>query len=237
MKININFAQQNFSLPWRAYAAEFLGTFVFVFVASGAVLSNIFFGDVGVLAQSLAAGLALGAMIFMTAAISGGHLNPAVTLSLWLTRKISAINAVFYIVSQVVASFAAGAVLLYVFGDRALGFSLGAPILGADVALAAALVLEAVLTAALVFAVFATTIDKRGPVSFGPLVIGLVVVVAGIFAGPITGAALNPARVIGPAVVSQNFTNLPIWILGPALGSLFGIVYEFLFLRKGTKGK
>lgn len=228
MNISIN-------LPWRAYVAEFLGTFVFVFVASGSVLTNIFFGDVGVLAQALAAGLVLGAMIFATAAISGGHLNPAVTFSFWLSGKISAVNAVFYIASQVLASFAAGGALLYIFGDRAASFNLGAPILGADVGIQVALILEAVLTAALVFAVFATVVDRRGPVSFGPLVIGLVVVGGGIFAGPITGAALNPARAIGPAVISGSFTNLPIWILGPLAGSLFGLVYEFLFLRKTSK--
>lgn len=228
MRVNIN-------LPWRAYVAEFLGTFVFVFVASGSVLANIFFGDVGVLAQALAAGLVFGAMIYSTAAISGGHLNPAVTLSLWLTRKISAVNAVFYIASQLLASFAAGGALLYIFGDRAIRFNLGAPILGADVAVGTALLLEAILTVALVFAVFATVVDRRGPVSFGPLVIGLVVVGGGIFAGPISGAALNPARVIGPAVISGSFTNLPIWILGPLTGSLFGLVYEFVFLRKTSK--
>ncbi len=225
----------NINLPWRAYLAEFLGTFVFVFVASGAVLSNIFYGDIGTLGVALATGLALGAMVFATAAISGGHLNPAVTLALWLAQKISWINAIFYIIAQVAASSAAAGVLLYVFGDRALHFSLGAPILGVGIGVPAALILEAVLTTVLVFAVFSTVVDKRGPVSFGPLIIGLVVVVSGIFAGPLTGAALNPARAIGPAIVSNNFTNLPIWILGPAVGSLFGLAYEFLFLRKTSK--
>lgn len=231
----IDFAQQNFSLPWRAYVAEFLGTFVFVFIAAGSVLTNVFFSDLGVLAQAIAGGLALGAMIYVTAAISGGHLNPAVTLSLWLSGRISAVNTVFYIVSQVLASFAAGGTLLYIFGDRALHFNLGAPILGADVAVGTALILEAILTAALVFAVFATVVNRRGPVSFGPLVVGLVAMVSGIFVGPITGAALNPARAIGPAIISGSFTNLPIWILGPFAGSLFGLVYEFVFLRKTSK--
>ncbi|MEX2028413.1 MAG: aquaporin [Candidatus Curtissbacteria bacterium] len=223
------------NLPWRAYLAEFLGTFVFVFIASGAVISNILFVDIGVLGQAMASGLALVAMIFATSAISGGHLNPAVTFSLWLVRKISVLDATFYILAQICASFAAAGLLFYIFGDRALHFNLGAPIIGADVALGAALLLEAVLTAALVFAVFATGVDKRGPISFGPLVVGLVMVVAGIFAGPVTGAALNPARAIGPAIVSGSFVNLPIWILGPLCGSLFGLVYEFVFLRKTSK--
>jgi aquaporin Z len=233
--VKVNFAQQNFSLPWRAYVAEALGTFFFVLIASGAVLTNIFFVDLGVLAQALAGGLALGTMIFLTAAISGGHLNPAVTLSLWLARKISAVNALFYICAQILASFAAGWVLLYIFGTKAMQFGLGAPILGTGVSPQAALILEAILTSALVFAVFATVVDKRGPGSFGPLVIGLVAAISGIFAGPITGAALNPARILGPAIISQSYTNLPIWILGPLTGSLFGLVYEFLFLRKTSK--
>lgn len=228
MRVNIN-------LPWRAYLAEFLGTFVFVLISSGAVLSNIFFGDVGVLAQATATGLALAAMIWATAAISGGHINPAVTLAMWFAGKISATGAIFYIGAQIMASFAAAGLLLFVYGSRAIQFSLGAPVLGADISVQAAVVIEMVLTAALVFAVFATVVDRRGPVSFGPLVIGLVVMVSGIFAGPLTGAVLNPARVLGPAVLSNSFTNLPIWILGPLAGSLFGIVYEFVFLRKASK--
>ena len=223
------------NLPWRAYLAEFLGTFVFVFIAAGAVLSNIIFGDVGVLAQATAGGLALAAMIWATAAISGGHINPAVTLAVWFVGRISTLNAFFYIFAQVLASFAAAGLLLFVFGPAAMQFGLAAPVLGANVSVQAAVVVEAVLTAALVFAVFATTIDSRGSVSFGPLVIGLVAMVGGIFAGPITGAALNPARVLGPAVIAGSYTNLPIWILGTFTGSLFGIVYNFVFLRKTSK--
>jgi aquaporin Z len=95
--------------------------------------------------------------------------------------------------------------------------------------------LEAILTAVLVFVVFATMVDKRGPVSFGPLVIGLTVVVVSIAGGAISGAALNPARAIGPVVVSGSYNDLAVWIVGPAAGALVGILYEFLFLKTASK--
>ena len=222
-------------LDWRAYFAEFLGTFVFVFVASLAVLSNSFYGEVGSLGIALATGLALSAMIFSTVSISGGHLNPAVTLSFWLTQKIGAASCIFYILAQLLGSLVAASSLLLIFGDRALKFSLGGPVLGADVTMQIAVILEAILAAVLIFAVFATMVDRRGPVSFGPLVVGLVVIVASIAAGPLTGAALNPARALGPLVMSNQLDALGVWIIGPLTGSLFGIIYEFVFLRKGKK--
>ena len=225
-----------FSLPkWRAYAAEFLGTFVFVFVAAGSVLSNNLFIDTGVLGVSFATSMAFSAMIFATVAISGGHLNPAVTIALWLAQKMGTVTAVFYVLMQILASFAAAYLLQFVFGNQALGFYLGGPVLSVDTTVSAAVILEAVLTGALVFAVFATMVDKRGPVSFGPIAVGLVVLVASIFAGSITGAALNPARAIGPLLVSGRLESLLVWVIGPLTGSLFGVFYDFVFLRQGKK--
>lgn len=221
--------------PWRAYLAEFLGTFVFVFVASGAVLSNIFYSEIGTLGVALATGLILSAMIYATVHISGGHLNPAVTVSLWLAQKINGHLAVFYIISQILASFAAAGLVLLIFGSTSREFTLGGPVLNESVSGQTALLVEAVLTAVLVFAVFATMVDRRGPVSFGPLVVGLIVVVASLFALPISGAALNPARAIGPEVLSGSYQTLAIWIIGPLAGSLFGLVYEFVFLRKAKQ--
>lgn len=237
---------------WRAYLAEFLGTFVFVFVAAGSVLTANLFADVGVLGVAFATSMALAAMIFATVGTSGGHLNPAVTVAMWLTQRISSAGAVFYILMQVLASFAAAYLLLAVFGNGAMAFFLGGPVLSVDTSVQSAVILEAVLTAALVFAVFATMVDKqsfrsssnqddstaglkRGPVSFGPLAVGLVVLVASIFAGPVTGAALNPARALGPLLVSGRLDSLLVWVIGPLAGSLFGLVYEFLFLRTAKR--
>ena len=219
--------------PWRAYVAEFLGTFVFVVVSSGTVLTNVFYGDVGIFGIALATGLSLAVMIYATLPISGGHLNPAVTLALWLAQKIGGGVAFFYILAQVLASLAAAKFLLIIYGQRAVEFSLGAPKIG--VSIQTALVIEVILTAVLVFAVFATLVDRRGQAAFGPLVVGLVVVVATLMAGPLSGAVLNPARVFGPLIVSNSYDSLAVWVVGPAAAGLFGIVYEFLFLRKFKK--
>lgn len=223
------------NLDWRAYLAEFLGTFVFVFLASCAVITNGIYGEVGSLGIALATGLILSAMIFATVHVSGGHLNPAVTLALWLTQKINTINGVFYILAQLGASLAAAGSLLFLFGQKAIALSLGGPgiVTGVDPQLA--VVLEAIFTAVLVFAVFATIVDRRGPGSFGPLVIGLVVVCASIAIGPVTGAALNPARAFGPLVLTQQFDALAVYIIGPLCGALIGFVYEYAFLRSSKK--
>ena len=222
-------------MPWRAYLAEFLGTFVFVLIASGVTLTNIFFSDMGSFGVAFATGLALSSMIYAVFHLSGGHLNPAVTLAVWLAQKISSRVAVFYILAQILASLAAAGVLLWIFGPDARQFSLGGPVIGVGVSTGTAVIVEAILTATLIFAVFATMIDKRGSANFGPLVVGLVLTVSAIFAGSLTGAALNPARAFGPLVISKSYNSLAVWIIGPATGSLFGIIYDFLFLRKGKE--
>lgn len=230
MKISIK-------LPWQAFWAEFLGTFVFVLVSSGAVLSSQFSSDIGGVGVAIATGLILAAMVYSTVGISGGHLNPAVTLAMWFAEKISALNAVFYICFQLLASISAAYLLLWIYGQKSIQFFLGGPVLAVDVTAQAAIVLEAMLTAVLVFSVFATSVDKRGPVSFGPLVIGLVVLTSGIFAGPLTGAALNPARAVGPLLVSNSYSSILVWVIGPVTGSLAGVLYKYLFLTSSKKGR
>lgn len=220
--------------PWRALAAEFLGTFVFVFVACGSVLTRNIYEDFGVVGVALATSLILTSLIFATVAISGAHLNPAVTLAAWLTQKVNTTTAVFYILVQAAAGFAAAFLLLAIFGDRGMAFYLGGPVLSADTTVQSGLILEAVLTAVLVFVFFATMVDKRGPVSFGPIAIGLVLLAAIIFAGPIEGAALNPVK-IAPLIVSGHTESLLVWVVGPLTGSLFGVAYDFLFLRQNKK--
>lgn len=217
--------------------AEFIGTFVFVFVSSAAVLSNIFAGDIGTVGISMATGLILAAMIYSTSGISGGHLNPAVTLAIWLTEGISFVNAVFYICIQLLASISAAYLLLWIYGQKSIQFLLGGPILGADMTVQTAIGLEALMTAVLVFTVFAAFVDKRGPVSFGPLVVGLVVLTAGIFGNSLTGSALNPARALGPLLVSGAYDSILVWVIGPFTGSLAGVLYKYLFLTSSKKSR
>ena len=231
---------------WRAYLAEFLGTFVFVFVSLGAVLADSLFGEIGILGIALAAGLAYGAMVFATVGISGGHLNPALSLSLWFAQKLAAVDLIFYTLAQFLAGFAAVLALAYIFSAGASDFSLGATL--GQVTVQKIAVAEAIFAAILTFVYFATMVDKqslrsspaspdaglrRGPTSFGPLALGFVVIFAILVAGPVSGGVINPARALAPAVISNSYSELLPWIVGPYVGSLFGLVYEFVFLRKG----
>ncbi len=220
---------------WRAYLAEFLGTFLLVLVASMVVLLDALYGNIGNLSIALTIGLIYTSLIFVTAHLSGGYLNPAVTVALWLAQRLSGIKTAFFLITQVLASFVAAIVLLSIFGDSAVKFNFGVPELGLNITLTTAVVLEAIFSAGLVFTVFGTMVDRHGPVSFGPMVIGLYLVAASIVLLPISGAVLNPVRVLGPALISGAVDALAVWIVGPLSGSLFAIIYEYVFLRKGKR--
>ena len=135
------------------------------------------------------------------------------------------------------ASFAAAGTLLFIFGRESTTYLLGGPAIGVNISFEVVVALEAILTAVLVFGVFSTMIDRGGPVSFGPLVIGFVLISAYLVGLPTAGVSLNPARAIGPIVISGNLTNLAIWIISPLAGSLFAVFYNFVFIRKPTKSK
>lgn len=220
---------------WRAYFAEFLGTFLFVLISSLVVFIESLYQSVGALGIALAVGLTYTALVYVTAHLSGGYLNPAVTVALWLAQRLSGVKAIFFLLSQILASFIAAWTLLFLFGDLGIKHALGTPTLGLNVTLTTAVILEAIFSAGLIFAVFGTMVDRHGPVSFGPLVIGLYLVAASIALLPISGAVFNPARVFGPAIVSASVDTLAVWIIGPLTGSLFAIVYEVVFLKKVRK--
>ena len=223
--------------PWRAYIAEFLGTFIFVLFSCGAVLADSYWGNLGSVGIALCVGFSYAALIYMTSHLSGGFLNPAVTLSLWLVRRLPGFKAIIFIIVQVAASFAAAGTLLFVFGRESTTYFLGGPTVGVNISFEVAVALEAILTAVLVFAVFSTMIDRGGPVSFGPLVIGFVLISAYLIGLPTSGVSLNPARAIGPIVISGNLTNLAIWIISPLAGSLFAVFYNLVFIRKPAKSR
>lgn len=222
---------------WRIYVGEFLGTFTFVFLSLALLVSNLFYTELGILAIALGVGFIYSALIFSTIHIAGGYLNPAVTFSLWLVQRISSLRAILLIFAQVVASFAAAYSLLFLFGKEVLEFNFGVPVLGANVAFSQALVLETILSAIFIFALFATMVDRNGPVSFGPLVLGILLVGETIVAFGVSGAVVNPARVVGALVISKSFDSLIIYSVGPTTGALLGIVYEYLFLKKSIKGR
>lgn len=227
----------------RAYVAEFVATFALVFIGGGSIVANAFLLDlgqagIGLLGVALAHGLVLGIMVSATMHISGGHVNPAVTVGAWVARKIDNLNAVLYIVSQLLGGIVGGVLLLASFqapfpGAAQDPVNLGTPNLGLGVGLGTGILVEAVLTFFLVFTVFATGIDKRGSGQVAGFAIGLVLTFDILVGGPLTGAAMNPARALGTAVPAAFFANHLVYWIGPLIGGIVaGLVYGYLLLQE-----
>ncbi len=227
-----------YNLPQKL-AAEFLGTFALIFICAGSFCADQYLRaanqpGLGLLAIAVANGLAYAIMVTALAHISGGHLNPAVTIGFWVSRRIGTIQALLYWVVQL-GGAAFGAYLLSILIPETtwLPVALGTPDLASDFNRVHAMSLEAALTFILVFVFFATAADAGGAFDkVGGFAVGLVVT-AGMLAGyPFTGAAMNPARAFGPALVAHHWTNNGVYWVGPLVGGVIGgFLYSAIFLR------
>jgi MIP family channel proteins len=213
-------------------AAEALGTFLFVVVGAGSIVVGTFAPDAapGLVGVALAHGLALAVLVSALGAVSGAHFNPAVTFGLWLGGRIDGWTGAAYVAAQLVSAVTAGLVLRAVFPESAWQPShIGTPGLAAGISPAVGIAVEAILTVLLVLAVFGTAIDPRGP-RVGGFAIGMAVAADILVAGPLTGAAMNPARWFGPALASGFLDNALVWIAGPLLGAaVAAAAYRTLF--------
>jgi len=214
----------------KPLVAEFIGTFALIFVGVGAIAAdNMTGGAVGLTGIALAHGLTIAVMVSATAAVSGGHLNPAVTIGLLSAGKIDLKNAIGYVVAQCLGGIvAAFLVKLSVPATIAAAVSMGTPAVNtaAGVTPVMALVAEIILTFFLIFAVYGTAVDKRAP-KVGGLFIGLTVAFDVLMGGPISGAAMNPARHLGPALLGGGLQNTWIYWVGPVVGGvLAALVYR-----------
>ncbi len=207
----------------RACLAEFVGTFTLCFIGIGAIAADSMTkGALGLTGIALAHGLAIACMASATGGVSGGHLNPAVTIGLLTARKIDLPNAIGYIIAQVIAGFAAVLLVGMALPEGMLGkIGHGSPVpnLDAGVTATGALIAEIVTTFFLVFVVYGTAVDKRAP-KVGALFIGLTVVMGIMMAGPISGGALNPARFTGPGIMGGHGQWIWLYWLGPVLGGI-----------------
>jgi aquaporin Z len=218
-------------------AAEFVGTFALVFIGAGSVIMLRF--GIGLLGVAIAHGLVLAIMVSVTAHISGGHINPAVTIGAWVTNQIRTGLALVYIGAQV-AGAVAGAYLLRAAIPESLWrpAHLGAPLVNhPGMSNGKAVLLEAILTFFLVFAVYGTAIDTRGPFAkTAGLTIGLVLTFDILVGGALTGASMNPARTLGPEIGSGTYTDWWVWWIGPIAGGVIAaFVYWFAFLEGREK--
>ena len=210
--------------------AEFIGTFALCFVGILAIHHSP-----GLLGVALAHGLTIAVMASAFGAISGGQFNPAVSVALFVAGKMDAMRAGAYIVTQLVAATAAGFLIMAVAGDGGRQIvSNGTPDLGATVTQSQGILMEIVLTFFLVVVIFGTAVDSRAP-KMGGLAIGLAVVMDILAGGPISGAAMNPARTFGPALASGHWNNHLVYWIGPLVGgALAGLLYG-RFLIKESK--
>jgi aquaporin Z len=225
-------------MPIRRAGAECLGTFVLVF---GGVGAAVIAGDkIGNLGVALAFGLSLLAMAYAIGPVSGCHINPAVTLGLLVSKRISSQEAVRYWAAQVLGAIIAAGALLAIVSARKAGYDAGTEGLGANgygdhspggYPWGAAFLAETILTAFLVFTVLAAT-DRIASVAFAGLPIGLVLSVIHLVGIPITNLSVNPARSIGPAVFVGGWALGQLWlfIVAPLAGALLGAAaHRFLF--------
>jgi MIP family channel proteins len=213
----------------RRGVAEFVGTFALVFVAAGGSAYARSPIDL-----ALAYGLVIAVMVSAFAFVSGGHFNPAVTLGFLVTRRIAPLLAVVYWVVQLGASVLAALLLKWILPSGAISVShLGTPNVGSGVGTGAAVVVEAVLTFFLVWVMFATIVDARGPFQqVGGLAVGFIVSAGVLMSYGLSGGAMNPARAFGPQLAGNHWTHGWVWYVGPLAGAVIAAAaYELVYLR------
>ena len=203
----------------RRYAAECIGTFLLVFAGTGSVvIDNVSRGGVTHVGVSLTFGLIVMALIYAIGDVSGAHINPAVTTGFWLAGRFPGRRVPGYIVCQLVGAILASVLLRLMFGNQAhLGATLPA---GPELQ---SFLLEIVLTGLLMFVILHVATGSRESGLMAGIAIGGVIGLECAFAGPISGASMNPARSIAPALVSPCLKSLWIYLAGPVLGAAIAV--------------
>lgn len=219
---------------WRAVSGEYLATLIFVLLGLGSTINWAAREEkpppADLVLISLCFGLSIATMVQCFGHISGGHINPAVTAAMVVTRKLSLAKALFYVVAQCLGAIT-GAGILFFITPAAFRGDLGVTTVNSDLSVGHGLLVEILITFELVFTVFATCDPKRTDLGGSAgLAIGFAVAIGHLFAIPYTGASMNPARSFGPAVVTLNFENHWVYWVGPVLGSILAAgLYEYLY--------
>jgi len=211
----------------RKMVAELIGTFMLVFCGTGAIIASVEGdGTIGPLAYIFGFGFALIFIVYAIRHISGAHVNPAVTLGLALSGNFPMAMVPFYWGAQIVGAVLASSILRLTFGNVA---NLGASEVSSGFSVLNGLVLEIVLAAILVFVAHAALTDERFPKAASGLAIGGALLVIQVVGGPVTGGSVNPARSIGPALLSNTYNDLWIYLIAPFIGAVIGaLAYEYL---------
>lgn len=243
----------------RPCVAEMVGTFALCFIGAGAICSNaITQGQLGLVGVALAHGLILSIVVTATMNISGGHINPAVTITMWVYKKMDGDKAFAYVVAQLLGALVAGGFIILIFGTKgdAANAGFGTPHINTEILKVTtqewwgrwqlqftAIGIELILSFLLIFAVFATALDPRTP-KVGGFLIGLTLAVDILVGGPLTGASMNPARTFGPGLWEAlvlgwdkfRADHVVYWI-GPILGGLLagGLYLNYILPQEAPK--
>ena len=204
----------------KKYAAEFIGTFALVFVGTGAIIINDLSGGmVTHLGAGLVFGLIIMTMIYALGDISGAHFNPAVSFGFWLAKRLPSKELLPFVISQILGAITASLILKSLFPHhKTLGATM--PKL---VSSSGDFILETILTFFLMFVIIHVAQGSKEKGLMAGVAIGGMVALEAIFAGPITGASMNPVRSFAPAIVSGRLDYLWIYITAPFLGSAMAI--------------
>jgi aquaporin Z len=232
---SLEFTRRNFddpALEWRRLFSEILGTFLLVIVAAGGgTINAVSNGQISRAAAVTAPGLMVLAVILFMGAISGAHLNPAVSIAFATRGDFPWLRVPGYIIAQLVGATLACLLLKALFGNAGM---LGATEPGSGSTVWQAVIMEFVLTAGLMSTILGTSSKAQnlGPISaFG---VGAYIILAGLWASPISGASMNPARSFGPDLVLWNFSNYWIYIVGPIAGALLAVGIAYILRGRGT---
>jgi len=231
---------------WKAVSAEFMATLLFVWISCGTALTGVVletgFGAANVVQISLTFGCTIFVLVHTFGHISGGHINPAVTFALAITRKITPVKAVLYVIAQCLGAVC-GAAFLAVMPNKMVDKNMASTLLHPYMNASQGLLIEIITTAILVYTVFATIDSSRQHYGTGPLAIGFAVLICHLIAVPWTGCGINPARSFGPALVAaikdmegqDSFKDHWVYWLGPALGAaIAAMTYTFWFSEAGS---
>lgn len=229
----------------RAALAEAIGTFALIFIGVLAIAASDVVGATGaanLASIGLAHGLTIAVMVAALGAISGAHFNPAVTFGFLVTGRMPPVRGLVYIAAQLAGATAAGALIVALYGSGIVAD--GTPALGTlantttTISPAVGIVTEAVTTFFLVLVVFGTAVDQRAPKSVFPLAIGLTVALDIMATGPLTGAAMNPARHFGPALASGAWGAWYVYWIGPLIGGALGaLVQHYVFMDRAPSDR
>jgi len=226
-----------FAVKWRQVIGEFFGTLLFLFFVSASVEvpKSVSPGSAGTSAVITAflQGFSILALVYVFRTISGGHFNPAVTIATMITRHISLVVGLFFIVAQLLGAIVGTAIFSAAFP---FDTSLGATTIAPGVSIGQAFLIEFMITSMLILVVFGTAVDGiHGVEQFAPIPIGLAVLVGVLLAKNLTGASMNPARSFGPAVVSGVWDNHWLYWVAPITAAIFtSMLYKILILSDPT---